>query len=415
MDRLALLYRLTQTFNSSLDLEEVLDRVMDEVIAVVRAERGFLMLKDSGGQLCFQVARGLDQRDIDQPKFEVSRGVIERVAETGEAMLASDARSDPRLNLRQSVLILGLRSILAVPLRLKDQVLGVIYVDNRIQAGVFGPPDLELLSAVAANAAVAIENARLYRQARDRGRLEREVQVARELQASLMPSSMPTLAGWEFAAFWQPAREVAGDYYDVVVTDDAPDRLGLVVADVTDKGMPAALFMALARSTVRAALAAAHDPVAAIAHANRLITADSVNSMFVTLAYAQVQADGKSVAYVSAGHNPLLLYHAATGQIQLLPRTGIPLGIDAGSTFGLGTADLAPGDCLLLYTDGATDAVSPAGEEFGLERIKHVVRAHAAHPAGEIIAALRHTLDAFDAGLAQHDDITLLLAKRLAA
>ena len=410
-DHLALLYRLTQTFNSTLDLDEVFDRVMDEVIAAVRAERGFLMLNDSGGQLCFQVARGLDQRDIDQPKFQVSRGVIERVAQTGEPVLTSDARADERLNLRQSVAHLGLRSILCVPLKLKQQIIGVVYVDNRLQAGVFRQPDLELLTAIASNAAVAIENARLYREARDRGRLEREVQMARDLQAGLMPRTMPAFAGWEFAALWQPAREVAGDYYDFVLAD--PTHMGLVVADVTDKGMSAALFMALARSTVRAAVAAAPRPIEAITYANRLITADSPNSTFVTLGYVQVELGGDEVLCVSAGHNPILHYRAGPDEFVGLRRTGLPLGLEAEAVFTQHATRAGWGDVLLLYSDGVPDALSPQGEEFGMERLRAAVRAHAALPASEIVAALQRTLDDFDGALPQHDDITLLLAKRL--
>lgn len=410
--RLALLYRLTRAFNSSLDLDEVLARVMDEVIAAVRAERGFLMLRDGQGQLTFQVARGLDRLDIEQPMFQVSRGVIERVAQTGEAVLTSDARSDERLNLRQSVVQLGLRAVLGVPLKVKETVIGVIYVDNRIQAGVFGPADLELLSAIAANAAIAIDNARLYREALDKGRLERELQLAREVQASLMPQAMPHFPGWAFSALWLPAREVAGDYF-AVVPDGA--RLNLIVADVTDKGMPAALFMALARSTVHAAIAAAEDPAAAIAHANRLITADSPNSMFVTLAIARLRASSGDIECVNAGHPPLLHYRVTPDDFVSLAHTGMPLGIEPDAGFGVAATEARDGDVVLLYSDGVTDALSPTGEEFGLDRIKAVLREHAHRPPDDIMAELRDALDRFDGGLPQHDDITLLLAKRIDA
>lgn len=420
-DRLALLYRLTRTFSSSLDLDEVLDRVMDEVIAAVRAERGFLMLKDGDGPLLFQVARGLDQHAIEQPRFQVSRGISERVAETGEAVLTSDARIDQRLNLRESVVNLGLRAVLSVPLKVKGVVIGVIYVDNRIQAGVFGPADLELLTAIAASAAIAIDNARLYREALEKGRLERELQLAREVQASLMPRTMPVFPGWSFAALWLPAREVAGDYFALVSEatlhgKDAPngvDHLGLIVADITDKGMPAALFMALARSTIHAALAATDDPAAAITQANRLITADSPNSMFVTLGYVRVTAAGDAIECVNAGHPPILHYRAAHDDFQTLGRTGMPLGIDAEATFGRSTTRVQSGDLILLYSDGVPDARSPEGEEYGMTRLMEALRANARLDPQALIDILHRALDGFDGGLPQHDDITLLLAKRI--
>src|SRR5512143_651728 len=215
-DRLALLYRISQDFNSSLDLDEVLNRVIDEVITAVRAERGFLMLRDTAGQLRFRVARGIDRNTIEQPQFQVSRSVISRVAEEGRALLTSNAQDDVSLKMQRSVAVLGLRAILCVPLQLKGTLLGVIYVDNRLQSGVFYPDDLDLLTAIAASAATAIENARLYRLAVEKGRMERELQMARDLQSSLLPRETPQLAGWDFAAYWQPARQVSGDFYDFI-------------------------------------------------------------------------------------------------------------------------------------------------------------------------------------------------------
>ena len=251
--RLALLVRLAQAFNSSLDLDQVLGRVMDEVIAAVHAERGFVMLHEAGGQLVFRVARGIDQRTIEDPSFQISRGVLAQVAAEGRPVLTSDAQHDDRFSMRQSIVSLGLRSILCVPLVVRDQVTGVIYVDNRLHAGIFTPADLELLTAIASSAAIAIENARLYQAAVETGRLERELQMARELQAGLIPHETPHAPGWEFVARWQPARQVAGDFYDFIPA--AGDHIGIVVADVADKGMAAAIFMALTRSTVRASLA----------------------------------------------------------------------------------------------------------------------------------------------------------------
>ena len=200
-----MLYQLSQAFNSSLDLDLVLNRVMDEVIIATHAERGFVMLKTAEGKMVFRVARGLDQKTIYDPRFQVSLSVVEQVADDGQPILTSDAQTDARFSMRQSVVILGLRSILCVPLTIKEQLLGVIYVDNRIQAGIFSQSDLELLTAIASSAAIAIENARLYQVAVEKGRLEQELHTARQVQISLLPTAVPRLAGWEFAARWQPA------------------------------------------------------------------------------------------------------------------------------------------------------------------------------------------------------------------
>lgn len=413
-DRLALLYRVSQTFTSSLDLDEVLSRVMDEVVTATQAERGFLMLKDVAGQLVFRVARGMEQTIIQEPEFQISRSVVERVANDGQPILTSNAQTDERLNLRRSVMALGLRSILCVPLQLRGgAVTGIIYVDNRLQAGIFAQADLDLLTAIAASAAVAIENARLYQVAVEKGRIERELQLARDVQASLLPRETPHRPGWEVAAYWQPAREVAGDFYDFVALDD--QRLGLIIADVSDKGMPAALFMALSRSVLRASLAGATSPAAGILHANRLICADATNNMFVTLFYAQLDPASGELTYVNAGHNPPWLYRAADHQLVPLRRTGMPLGVFASAPFKQETVQLAPGDIVLLYTDGVTDALDDHDQEFGLERLKSYLSEHPARSATELVTGLRDALRDFTGPHAPFDDITVVVLKRQSA
>lgn len=412
-ERLALLYRISQTFNSSLELDQVLDRVMDEVIVAMRAERGFLMLAGERAELAFRVARGLEQHTIEQPEFQVSRGIIERVAREGRPLLTSNAQDDQRLSARQSVMVLGLRSVMCVPLVLKGAVLGVIYVDNRIQAGIFSSDDLELLTAIASSAAVAIENARLYQVAIEKGRMERELQMARELQAGLLPRSLPQVAGWEFAARWQPARQVAGDFYDFVPC--ARGRVQIVIADVADKGMQAALFMALTRSIIRAKLFETADLAGSMEQANRLICADSLKGMFVTLFYAQIEPDRGHVTYVNAGHNPPLLLQSGDDRILPLTRTGMALGVDENTTYHQEQTSLRPGDVLLFYTDGVTEMLDPAGEEYGLGRLQDHLRSANSAPAEELAAGLQADLEAYGAGRELHDDLTLVVARRCPA
>jgi sigma-B regulation protein RsbU (phosphoserine phosphatase) len=412
-ERLALIIRLSQTFNSSLDLDEVLNRVMDEVIAAVHAERGFVMLHEAGGRLAFRVARGIDQHTIEDPSFQISRGVVERVASDGRPVLTSDAQHDDRFSMRQSIVTLGLRSILCVPLVVRGQVTGVIYVDNRLHAGIFAPADLELLAAIASSAAIAIENARLYQAAVDKGRLERELQMARDLQAGLLPRETPQIPGWEFVAYWQPARQVAGDYYDFV--PGRAGQLGIVIADVADKGMPAAIFMALTRSTVRASLAGAPSPAEGIGRANRLICADAPDGMFVTLFYAQLDPASGELTYVNAGHNPAIHYRATEDRFYTLDRTGLILGVDEDATYAQRKVQLDPGDFVVLYTDGVTDAVREGASEefFGEERLHQLLTAHRRTPAAEIASALDQALRDFMGPGAPFDDVTVVAIKRL--
>ncbi len=410
-DRLSLLYRLSQTFNSSLDLDEVLNRVMDEVIAATGAERGFVTLLEADGGSIFPVARGMDQKTIDDPQFQVSRSVVERVAREGQPILTSDAQSDERFSMRHSVKVLGLRSILCVPLEIKGRILGVVYVDNRLQTGLFTDDDLDLLAAIASSAAIAIENARLYQVAVEKGRMERELQMARQVQASLLPQETPQIEGWEFAAHWQPAREVAGDYYDFIPLGG--ERLGLVIGDVSDKGMSAALFMALTRTIIRASLASTDSSADGIAQANRLICADATRGMFVTMFYALLDPVTGEIAYVNAGHNPPLLCRADKDELETLTRTGMALGVVEDSPFEARTLPMNPGDFILLYTDGVTDATDAHERSFGMDRLRTVVLENREATGPEIVSALEQAVQDFVGSMAQFDDVAIVVVKCL--
>ncbi|RPJ46264.1 MAG: GAF domain-containing protein [Chloroflexi bacterium] len=410
-DRLALLYRLSQNFNSSLDLNEVLNRVIDEVIEILHAERGFIMLFAPDGSQNFSVARGLERKTIDQPHSQVSQSVVQKVATEGQPILTSDAQTDERFNMRQSIMLLGLRSILCVPLKVKEHVIGVGYADNRFEAAIFTQADLDLLSAIASIAAIAIENARLYQMAVEQGRMQRELQMAREMQSSFLPQEVPQAPGWEFAARWQPAREVAGDYYDFIPA--GPDSLGLVIADVTDKGAPAALFMIFTNSIVRASVHPTMTPADSITNANRLICAKSPNAMFVSLVYILLDLKTGQATYVNAGHNPPLHHQEENGQLARLSRTGMVLGIDPETPYVQAGLTLQPGDFLLLYTDGLIDALNAREEEFGMSHLEAILRENQHASAEEIIYLLEEAIVEHTGDITPFDDITLLLVKRL--
>lgn len=409
-DRLALLYRLSQSFNTSLDLDEVLNRVIDEVIEILHAERGFILLIGPDGTQTFSVARGLDRKTIDQPQFQVSQSMVQKVIEDGRPILTSDAQADSRFNMRQSVMLLGLHSILCVPLKVKDEIHGVVYADNRFEIGIFTQADLDLLNAIASIAAIAIENARLYLLAVEKGRMQRELQLAREMQATFLPEEIPHAPGWEFAAHWEPAREVAGDYYDFIPLDQ--DVLGMVIADVTDKGAPAALFMIFTNSILRASVHSTIPPVKSITNANRLICSKSPNAMFVSMVYLSLKYSTGQVTYVNAGHNPPLLYHAKENRLDRLSRTGMVLGIEPDTDYSERTIQLDPGDFLLLYTDGLTDAINPQGQDFGMAHLEQVVLSNRHASADEMIRALQDALIAHTREVTPFDDVTLLMVRR---
>jgi serine phosphatase RsbU (regulator of sigma subunit) len=409
--RFALLYDLSKTFNSSLNLDEVLNRVMDEVISTMGAERGFVALHTDQGELDFRSARGIEHTSINNPEFQVSRGVVEEVARSGEPVLTSDAQEDDRFRARRSVVDLGLRSIMCTPLSIKDIPTGVIYVDNRITAGIFSRDDLELLTAIASSAAIAIENARLYEVAVEKGRIERELQMAYRVQASLIPQEVPLMDGWEFAASWQPARTVSGDFYDFIPAGDG--SLYFVIADVTDKGMPAALFMALSRSLVRASIDQSVTAAKAITKANHLICSDSSLSMPVTLFLAHLDPHSGKISYVNAGHHPPLFFQCKTKETTKLTRTGIFLGFEQDAIFHEKSIGLESGDLILFYTDGVLDAYNQQEEEFGMERFETLVKQNCDQPASALLTVIKEEISEFIGDVPQYDDLTLMAIRRI--
>ncbi|MBI5876929.1 MAG: SpoIIE family protein phosphatase [Chloroflexi bacterium] len=572
----ALIYRVSQILSLTPDPDAVLERVMDEVIAATRAERGFLILRDDTGRATFHAARGLDHRTIESPEFQVSRTILNGVLDTGAPRLTADAQGDGATAASDSASKLHLRSVLCAPLQSGGRTVGAIYVDNRLKSGAFGPQDLDLLGALAhqaaialdnarmfrdvntrlqslrlihdinadltstlnlnrvliasleriqqvlgteagsilmlegdelvfkvavgeasdrlnpfripkghglagwvvenargvvindvqhdprfysnvdagtgfitrelmaaplimngrvtgvvevfnkpggfsdadldllstigSSAAIAIENARLYEVAVEKGRLERELQVAHEVQANLIPRETPRVPGWSFAAQWQSALEMSGDYYDFV--SDDPARVGVVLGDVADKGMAAALFMALTRSTMRASAAGSASPALALARTNRLVAADSANGMFVTLCYAQIEPASGALRIANAGHPAPILYRAASGDVVELTRHGIALGVIDDAEYVEESATMQSGDILLIYTDGVTDALNARGEDFGHDRLLETVRDFCRRTPADLHAKLSSTLKQFVGATPPADDMTFVIVRR---
>ncbi len=407
-EHLATLYQVTRTLNSSLDLDEVLNEVMDRVIEVTGAERGFLMLREDDGQLAFKVARGLGQQDLEDPEFKVSMTIVRRVEETGQPLLTDNAQFDERIAMGKSIVALGLRSILCVPIYVKDRMIGLVYVDNRLQAGVFNEDDLDLLVAFAFQAGIAIENARLYQVAVEKGRMESELRTAHNIQLSLLPRTEPELPGYDMAAAWHSALEVAGDFYDFIRLD--AEHVGVVIADVSDKGVPAALFMAVARSLIRGNAVVSASPVETLATANRLILSDARSNMFVTVYYAIFGPRGHAVG-VNAGHNRPLIYRAATDTIEFLPRGGLALGWFEEIPLEPVEIKLEPGDVMVFYTDGITEAENSLRVPFGQERLAQAVREAAGLPAKAILNHIDRSVKEFVGDMPPFDDSTMVVVR----
>ncbi|MBI3739985.1 MAG: SpoIIE family protein phosphatase [Chloroflexi bacterium] len=406
---LQLLHDVSLDLTSTLDLERVLLKCLERVQKVLgSASASILMLE--GDELVFKYAIGEKADEIKPFHVPLGQGISGWVALHKKGTFTNDVQNDPRYYRTVDTNIgFVTRALLAAPLIINARVIGVISATNKPNG--FSDADLELLSTIGAGAAIAIENARLYQVAIEKGRLERELQVAREVQASLIPNQVPRLKGWDFAARWQPAREVSGDFYDFIPVTDT--QLGIVIADVSDKGMPAALFMSLTRAIMRASATPQCSPAQSIAQANRLISADASDGMFVTLFYALIDSVNQQFVYVNAGHNPPLLYRANENALSELARTGIAAGISDAQLYQERAIEMRAGDFVVMYTDGITEAENSAGEQFGDARLRRVVEENCGAHAAQIVAELEKTLSEFVGDAAPMDDVTVVVVKKI--
>jgi sigma-B regulation protein RsbU (phosphoserine phosphatase) len=302
-------------------------------------------------------------------------------------------------------------SLLAVPLSVKGDVLGVMLVEEAPAARRFYERRLEIIAGIAQQVAMAVQNDRLQQETAGRERLERELQLAREIQLTFMPSQLPHLPGWEMAVMCQPARQVGGDFYDLFELPGG--RLGLVIADVADKGMPAALFMALTRALVRAAALEEESPAAALVRVNDLLVPDAQHGMFVTAIYAVLTLETGQLIYANAGHNPPLWLQACGQTLERLVRGGMALGVLEGVKMEERSITLEPCDCLTFYTDGITDAFSPQGDLYGEERLRQMIQSSNADSAQAMLNAIEASVTAFAGDNPPSDDMTLMVLRRL--
>lgn len=407
--RLQVLYQVADSLRSELDPDQLLNKIMDILWNTVTPYRGIILLVDPrDGSLEPVVVR---TRGGDPEEISVSRGIVERAMSEQVAILVSDAPSDVRFASNDSVVAGRIRSAICSPLVHKGEVLGVIYLDSQEPGSVYYTNDeLELITGIANQAAMAITNARLHRQDIERQRLEKELEIAREIQMNLLPRGYPEVPGVSFAAMSQPARQVGGDYYDFVPLSSG--RVAMVVADVSGKGVPAAILTASIRASLRLESqgmceASVADTVAAI---NRWTCRDASNNMFVTMIYAVYDPERRQLTYTNAGHCFPLLFKPS-GEYRTLETGGCFLGIMDLMEYESETLEIEPGDTLVLYTDGLTDAHDEGNRVFGTERLVETIRANLDLSAEELRDELYEATLVFRATKEQFDDLTILVAK----
>jgi phosphoserine phosphatase RsbU/P len=300
--------------------------------------------------------------------------------------------------------------LFAVPIAVKDALYGVMLIEEAQDGLRFRARRLEIITGIAQQAALAIQNDLLQKEMVVRERLETEVQLARQIQQTFIPETLPQFDEWELAARWKTARQVGGDFYDVF---DLPNRrLGLFIADVADKGVPAALFMALTRTLVRAAVTELESPAEAMKRVNDLLIPDTRQGMFVTAVYGVLDVETSELTYVNAGHNPPL-WVKQSGEVEKLTRTAIALGVVTDGRVEQRTIRFESGDSLLLYTDGLTESFNNEGIFYGEERLLEAIRCDHCFSASDLLDVIENSLLNFVQDMPPADDLTMLVLRRI--
>jgi serine phosphatase RsbU (regulator of sigma subunit) len=410
-----LLLEISQQISRTIDLQEVVNHLLRTVRSVVDYDAaGIFVLNrnvpfgpDFGTNMIAGMATvGFEHLATENdPMLRSGKGIVGHVIRTGETVIAPDVSRDAHyIEGRPQT-----RSEVAVPILSNDEVIGALNLESD-RFAAFSAGDAQLLEAFAVAAAISIEKAVLHRQIVEKHRLEQQIETAREVQASLLPSRAPELAGYDIAGLNLPTWAIGGDYYDYFPLADG--RLGLVIADVSGKGLPAALLMATFRAALRTEVRKNRPIPAVIDDVHQTLVESMDETRFVTAVYGILDPRAATFTYINCGHNPPMLLRAS-GEWEFLPTGAWAVGMFGSKPVAPSTVSLGTGDTLLLYTDGVIDVTDANLDDFGEDRLARVLSASAARSAGEIIGALLDATRAYSGQTRYEDDFTLLVVKRL--
>ncbi len=409
-ERLEMLNEVHRALGRSMALPELLELILDSAWKALGPEEGVIVLRDAPGRYRRATSR---RAPGSRAEALLSRTLHEEVIEKRQAALVCDIAADERFGHAASLMMSGIRSLIAAPLFDDQGPLGMIALDSRAHVRSFTADDLELLTSLASVAALRIRNIALVEESAERRRLEEEMKLARAIQVGLLPRELPAIAGWALHGGSVPSRGVSGDYYIATLRRDGSELFGMIV-DVSGKGMGAALLTASLEALAAAPVEAGLAPGEIAPLVSNLLYRRTPLAKYATAMLISVDVAGAvtgRLGFTNAGHNPALLVRA-DGTVERLGATGPPIGLLADARFTQQERTLAPGDLLALYTDGIVEAVDPDDEEFGIERLQAFVVASRDAPLEELAEGLDRELERFVRGVSYADDRTLVLLRR---
>jgi serine phosphatase RsbU (regulator of sigma subunit) len=403
-------------------LQDVLALVLDTALEISGAERGFIMLAGAGqADLELKLARGRGKETLPGDSFQTSRKIPEAAFTSGETQIVADLLDDALADMHAGTVALGIRNVLCAPLHVvryvdeasakaEDRRIGVLYLDSREKGTLLSSATRTSLETLAAEAAVAIENARLYREAAEKARMENEMRIAAEIQSALLPRTAVERVFVEAAAATVPCRSIGGDFFDYA--EQADGGFAFTLGDVAGKGPPAALLSALLQGMLSLEAQGSDRPGSVVSRVNAALVRRGIESRFATLFYGVVSSDG-TMTYCNAGHNPPFV--VGRRGVSRLEAGGPVVGLLPGVPYGDGSVRLENGDDVVIFSDGVSEAMTADGEEFGDERLLEAIQASrgaaanltASQLVDDVIAAVR----TFTAGAAQSDDITAMVIR----
>ena len=404
-DKLDAIVELNKTLANSLSLDEVLPQVLESLFTVfVQADRGFIVLRGKDGSI---QPRWSKYRREDTSQARISRTILNRVMDSKEAILSADASDDQRFDMAESIMDFSIRSMMCAPLiDAEGNVLGALQLDTLDQRNRFREEDLDVFVGITSQAAMAIVNAKLHDVALEKHAIQRELELAHEVQMRFLPAKPPAMPGFQFYDFYRAANLIGGDYYDYIELPDG--RLAIIVADVSGHGIGSALMMAKLAADVRFCLATDSEPARILSRLNDLLCGRKSGDHFVTSILMILDPANSVIHLGNAGHNLPVLRHV-NGELKLIGEEigGLPLGMYESQEYRQEQVPLSVGDILVLYTDGVTDAMDPSGERYGDDRFRDRIQATGGD-ADEVGTTLIGDVGRFTGDEPQNDDMCLV-------
>ena len=404
---------LARVISSTMPVDEILDTVVDTSLKAVDAEQGTISLvnekaSDTNNEEAFKTL--IRRVDTSTPGAQLRLGekLSDWMIKNRKPLVINDVASDTTFK-GLELLTREIRSILTVPLLCKGELIGVVNIFNKKKNGGFSKEDQRLLSIIASQSAQTIENARLYEEEKQLRRYEHELELARRIQHGLVPKTRPETDRLDIASHFSPADKVGGDYFDYF--DFGNDRIGVVMADVSGHGPAAALVMTMVKGVLHAMSHGFESPDLVLSELNDVLNEIGPNDMFVTMVFLVFDLRKNCLQFSNAGHNPLVCYDGQSKSCQMQELPGPALSITSRAEYRIKQIDLSPGDLILIYTDGVTEAFNEQGQMFDESRLIQCVREAGAEKARVVVQKIKASLDAFRSGARQSDDIAMIALK----